>query len=82
VLTRYDDVVVTFMEVPTFSNEGRLARATAYLPPESRDKLRVFEDHFRTKGLIHSDPPDHTRMRKLVLKVFSLRTPLDDGCDC
>ena len=72
-LTRYDDAVVTFMDVASYSNEGRLGRATAYLPPESRAKLGAFEDHFRTKGLLHSDPPDHTRLRKLVQKVFSPR---------
>ncbi len=73
VLTRYDDALVTFMEVASYSNEGRLGRAAAYLPPESRARLRAFEDHYRTKGLLHSDPPDHTRLRKLVLKVFSPR---------
>ncbi len=70
ILTRYDDAVVTFMEVDSYSNEGRLGRASAYLPPEVRSKLTAFEDHFRTKGLLHSDPPDHTRLRKLVQKVF------------
>lgn len=73
VLTRYDDAVVTFMAVASYSNEGRLGRASAYLPPEVRNKLTGFEDHFRTKGLLHSDPPDHTRLRKLVQKVFSPR---------
>jgi cytochrome P450 len=73
VLTRYDDVVVTFMEVESYSNEGRLGRASAYLPAASRAKLRAFEDHYRTKGLLHSDPPDHTRLRKLVQAVFSPR---------
>ncbi len=73
ILTRYDDVLVTFMDVASYSNEGRLGRAAAYLPPESRSKLSAFEDHYRTKGLLHSDPPDHTRLRKLVQKVFSPR---------
>jgi cytochrome P450 len=71
VLTRYEDVLGTFKDVGTYSSEGRLARATAHLPAASRDKLSTFEGHFRTKGLIHSDPPDHTRLRKLVLKVFT-----------
>ena len=71
VLTRYDDVLVTFKNVGSYSSEGRLARAAAYLPTESRAKLSAFEAHYSTKGLIHSDPPDHTRLRKLVLKAFS-----------
>jgi cytochrome P450 len=71
VLTRYDDILVTFKDVGTYSSEGRLARAAAHLPDESRAKLTTFESHFRGKGLIHSDPPDHTRLRRLVLKVFT-----------
>jgi cytochrome P450 len=71
VLTRYDDVLATFKDVGTYSSEGRLARAAAHLPAASRRKLTPFEAHFRTKGLIHSDPPDHTRLRRLVLKVFT-----------
>lgn len=71
VLTRYDDILVTFKDVAFYSNEGRLGRAAAYLPADSRGKLSAFEAHYRTKGLIHSDPPDHTRLRKLVVKVFS-----------
>ena len=73
VLTRYDDMVTTFKETASFSNEGRLARAVEYLPAESRGRLQVFEDHYRTKGLLHSDPPDHTRLRRLVTKAFTPR---------
>lgn len=73
VLTRYDDMVVTFKEVSSYSNEGRLARAVEYLPLESRSRLKTFEDHYRTKGLLHSDPPDHTRLRALVTKAFTPR---------
>ncbi len=71
VLTRYDDIVTTFRDVSHFSNEGRLARAVEHLPAESRAKFKVFEDHYRLKSLIHSDPPDHTRLRALVTKAFS-----------
>lgn len=73
VLTRYDDMTVTFRDVSSYSNEGRLARAVEYLPTESRAKLKTFEDHYRTKGLLHSDPPDHTRLRALVTKAFTPR---------
>jgi hypothetical protein len=73
VLTRYDDIVTTFRDVTRFSNEGRLARAVEYLPAASRAKFKIFEDHYRMKSLIHSDPPDHTRLRALVTKAFSPR---------
>jgi len=72
-LTRYDDVVVSFKEVSSFSNEGRLARSVEHLMGESRKKLADFEAHYRTKGLLHSDPPDHTRLRSLVTKAFTPR---------
>lgn len=74
VLTRYDDMVASFKDTEHFSNEGRLARAVEHLAPESRVKLKTFEDHYRTKGLLHSDPPDHTRLRLLVTKAFTPRT--------
>jgi cytochrome P450 len=74
VLTRYDDIVASFKDTDHFSNEGRLARAVEHLTPGSRLKLKTFEDHYRTKGLLHSDPPDHTRLRALVTRAFTPRT--------
>jgi len=73
ILTRYDDMVTTFRDVSRFSNEGRLAKAVEYLPAESRVQFKTFEEHYRMKSLIHSDPPDHTRLRTLVTKAFSPR---------
>jgi pimeloyl-[acyl-carrier protein] synthase len=72
VLTRYDDIVTTFKDVGSYSNEGRLARAATYLP-EPRAELTAFDAHYKTKGLLHSDPPDHTRMRRVLAPAFSPR---------
>jgi pimeloyl-[acyl-carrier protein] synthase len=72
VLTRYHDIVTTFKDAATFSNEGRLARAAAYLP-EPRSELAEFDAHYKTKGLLHSDPPDHTRMRRVVSRALAPR---------
>ena len=73
ILTRYDDIMVTFREtsaIPTKAGwDGR--RLTCRL--ESRAKLTAFEDHYKTKGLLHSDPPDHTRLKKLFLTAFTPR---------
>src|SRR5258705_8573336 len=71
ILTRYDDILATFKDTSDYSNEGRLGRASEYLPLEARGRLEAFEAHYRTKGLLHSDPPDHTRLRRLVLRAFS-----------
>lgn len=71
VLTRYDDVVVTFKDTETFGNAGRMTRVLKHLEPASQAKLEPFRKHYETQGLIHSDPPDHTRIRRLVLKAFT-----------
>jgi hypothetical protein len=71
IVTRYNDILATFRSFDQYSNEGRLARAVEHLSPESRCRLAQFQDHYRTRGLLHSDPPDHTRLRALVTKAFS-----------
>ena len=68
VVTRYDDVMATYLDVAHYSNEGRLAGTMNHLPPEDREKLPVFAEFYLAKGLVHADPPDHTRIRRLILK--------------
>lgn len=72
-VTRFDDVMVTFRDVAQYSNEGRLGKATEYLPPDTRSRFAAFEDHYRTPSLLHSDPPAHTRLRGLVRDTFTPR---------
>jgi cytochrome P450 len=71
IVTRYDDVMSTFRNTKEYSNEGRLGRAAAHLSESDRQQLRVFEEHYLTKGLLHSDPPDHTRLRRFTGKAFA-----------
>jgi len=71
-LTRYDDILVSFRQTTHYSNENRLGKAVEYLPPEKRANFKPFEDHYATKGLLHSDPPDHTRLRALVTREFTV----------
>lgn len=70
-LTRYDDILVSFKDTDSYSNENRLGKAVEYLPPEKRAKYKPFEDHYATKGLLHSDPPDHSRLRSVIVKDFT-----------
>ena len=71
VLTRYDDVVVTFKDTETYGNAGRMTRVLTHLEPAAQERLTPFRKHYETQGLIHSDPPDHTRIRRIVLKAFT-----------
>jgi hypothetical protein len=71
ILTRYDDILASFKNTSYYSNENRLGKAVEYLPAEKRANYKAFENHYATKGLLHSDPPDHTRLRSLVIKEFT-----------
>ena len=72
VLTRYDDVVASMRDPSRFSNAGRHALSLDRLPEHVRKKAKPIYAHYAV-GLIHTDPPDHTRMRALINKVFTLR---------
>jgi cytochrome P450 len=73
ILTGYDDILVSFRNTAHFSNENRLGKAMAYLTPEKKANYKPFADHYATKSLLHSDPPDHTRMKTLVTREFNAK---------
>jgi cytochrome P450 len=73
VLTRYADVIQALRDHRHFSSENRLPALLEHLRPEDRALAAPLENHFSTKGLIHSDPPDHTRLRALVNRAFTSR---------
>lgn len=72
-ITRYDDAVATLRDHQRFSSKGRLVELIDALPPETRTEAGPLREHFSTSGLIHTDPPDHTRMRSLIKQAFSPR---------
>src|ERR1700761_9694557 len=57
ILTSYNDILTVFKDTTHYSNENRLGKVLNYLPPEKRDAYKPFEDHWKNKSLIHSDPP-------------------------
>jgi cytochrome P450 len=72
-ITRFDDVVVSLRDHDRFSSRGRLVGLIDALPESVRSDAQPLREHFSTSGLIHSDPPDHTRMRSLISQAFSPR---------
>ncbi len=72
-ITRFDDVVVSLRDHDRFSSRGRLVELIDALPASAHSDAEPLRQHFSTSGLIHSDPPDHTRMRSLISQAFSPR---------
>jgi cytochrome P450 len=74
-VTGYWQTVALFKDSANFSNIGRYNSLFESLPPDVRADVKQLEDHYRHDvGLIHSDPPDHTRLRKLMHLAFTPRT--------
>ena len=61
VLTRHQDVLATLKNHECFSNNPGWRRATASVLPPAPDDYSI----------LLVDPPEHTRLRKIVAKVFS-----------
>src|SRR5215213_6598564 len=72
VLTRYADVVATLRDSAHFSNAGRMPLLTSGLSDQTQAQMGLLQHHF-AQGLIHTDPPNHTRLRGLVNTAFTPR---------
>ena len=72
VLTRYDDVKRVCLDTGTMSSD-RLRPFFATLP--SREAARIAElMRYLTLWMVFTDPPEHTRLRRLAAKVFNVRS--------
>ena len=67
VLTRYDDVATT-LRSPDFSRD---VEANADLPLTPISQRRSERRQQGNKSILNLDPPDHTRLRRLVSKAFT-----------
>ena len=56
-----------------FSTAGRVAAAISRLPSDVQAELPTIRRHYAV-GLMHTDPPDHTRIRALVNRLFTPRS--------
>ncbi|MGY1663828.1 cytochrome P450 [Geodermatophilus sp. SYSU D00705] len=70
-VTRYDDVRQALTDPRLAKDAGGFARVLGAqpVPPERR---AVFTEEL-TRHMLSSDPPDHTRLRKLVSRAFTVR---------
>ncbi len=63
-ITRYDDAKALLVD-PRLSKDR--AAALALFPP---NYIGTYDSEL-TSSMLHTDPPDHTRLRKLVVKAFT-----------
>lgn len=67
-------LVTGHAEVLQVLSDPRLVRSADAAAPQLRQYLGMYsEDFVLTKHMMLSDPPDHTRMRKVVSKAFTPR---------
>jgi cytochrome P450 len=68
-ITRYDDVIASLLD-DRISSDPRTA-----MTPEQQKKLPQIPEELRplSKSLITADPPDHSRLRKLIQPSFTPR---------
>ena len=71
IITRYDDVKAVLQYDPRMTAE-RLRLLIEQLPPSVRADVEPLE-HLMSTWMQYYDPPEHTRLRKLVSKTFTAR---------
>lgn len=86
VFFKYSDVSEILRRPNEFSNCGRLVNhLKRTFPDQASGELKPLADHY-SAGLLNSDPPDHTRLRRLIQQAFlprmleGLRPRVDEVC--
>ena len=73
IISRYDDVTAGLrQDGRRFSVVGQFGSYLNALPEADRPRFQPLKQHFSI-GLLHSDPPDHTRLRGLINQAFTPR---------
>lgn len=69
-VSRYDDVGTVLRDTGRFRNRV-YAGWFEQVPADLRQELRPFIDYWKQYGFEQNDPPDHTRLRSLVMKAMN-----------
>ena len=72
VVTRFADVLAVNKDPKRFSSAGWEKKFISQLPPALR-QLPHMQRHYGTEVLSMTDPPEHTRLRRLVVRSFTPR---------
>ena len=73
IISRYDDVIdLLRQDGRRFSVVGQFGSYLNALPETVRPRFQPLELHFSI-GLLHSDPPEHSRLRSLIHRAFTPR---------
>lgn len=70
ILTRHQDVDAVLRDSEVFSSKGRVTHLLNQLEPDLQPKLELLHFHF-SRGLAHSDAPEHRRLRGLLARAFT-----------
>ncbi len=74
VVCRHADIAKILQDTRRFSSVGRVVNAMQKeYDVDEQQQVRPLINHY-SQGLINADPPDHTRLRKLVQVAFVPRT--------
>ncbi|MGH7959361.1 MAG: hypothetical protein ACREH8_20455, partial [Opitutaceae bacterium] len=74
VLSHYQDIAAVLLNSEVFSSRGRVTNVIQREFPEHfLEQIKPLLHHY-SRGVINLDPPDHTRMRRLLQKTFLPRT--------
>ncbi len=73
IVSRYADVLACLrQDGRQFSVVGQFGGSLNALPDAAQARFQPIKHHYSV-GLLHSDPPDHTRLRSFINKAFTPR---------
>lgn len=72
-ISRFDQVVSAYRDWRHFSSAGRMGAMLDHFSPEEWDELDGLRRWTALRGIIHADPPEHTRFRGLFVRAFTMR---------